>query len=45
MLVCVVWATLLFMAGLHWFWVVGIGGAGFGGVLLAYKSCRMCARA
>jgi cell division protein FtsW len=37
MLVSLVWAALFFMAGLHWFWVVGIGGAGFGGVLLAYK--------
>ncbi len=37
LLVSVVWAALFFMAGLHWFWVVGIGGAGFGGVLLAYK--------
>ena len=37
LLISVVWAALFFMAGLHWFWVVGIGGAGFGGVLLAYK--------
>ncbi|HYP58223.1 MAG TPA: putative peptidoglycan glycosyltransferase FtsW [Beijerinckia sp.] len=37
MLVSLVWAALFFMAGLHWFWVVGIGGAGAGGVLLAYK--------
>ncbi len=37
LLVSVVWAALFFLAGLHWFWVVGIGGAGFGGVLLAYK--------
>ena len=37
MLVSLVWAALFFMAGLHWFWVVGIGGAGLGGVLLAYK--------
>jgi cell division protein FtsW len=37
LLVSVVWAALFFMAGLHWFWVIGIGGAGFGGVLLAYK--------
>jgi cell division protein FtsW len=37
MLISLVWAALFFMAGLHWFWVVGIGGAGFGGVLLAYK--------
>jgi cell division protein FtsW len=37
MLVSLVWAALFFMAGLHWFWVVGIGGAGMSGVLLAYK--------
>ena len=37
MLVSLVWVALFFMAGLHWFWVAGIGGAGFGGALLAYK--------
>jgi cell division protein FtsW len=37
LLISLVWSALFFMAGLHWFWVVGIGGAGFGGVLLAYK--------
>ena len=37
MLVSLVWAALFFMAGLHWFWVFGIGGIGMGGVLLAYK--------
>ncbi|WP_395697115.1 FtsW/RodA/SpoVE family cell cycle protein [Methylocella sp.] len=37
LLVCVVWASLFFMAGLHWFWVAFIGGAGFGGAFLAYK--------
>jgi cell division protein FtsW len=37
MLVSLVWAALFFMAGLHWFWVAGIGGVGAGGVLLAYK--------
>jgi cell division protein FtsW len=37
LLICVVWAALFFMAGLHWFWVVGFGGAGFGGAFLAYK--------
>ncbi|VTZ48625.1 putative peptidoglycan glycosyltransferase FtsW [Methylocella tundrae] len=37
LLISIVWSALFFMAGLHWFWVVGIGGAGFGGVLLAYK--------
>jgi cell division protein FtsW len=37
MLISLVWASLFFMAGLHWFWVAGIGGVGMGGVLLAYK--------
>lgn len=37
MLVSLVWVALFFMAGLHWFWVGGIGGAGMGGALLAYK--------
>ena len=37
MLISLVWAALFFMAGLHWFWVAGIGGAGATGVLLAYK--------
>ena len=37
LLISVVWSALFFMAGLHWFWVVGIGGGGFGGALLAYK--------
>ena len=37
MLISLVWAALFFMAGLHWFWVFGIGGCGASGVLLAYK--------
>ncbi len=37
LLISLVWAALFFMAGLHWFWVAGIGGVGFGGALLAYK--------
>ncbi len=37
MLVSLVWAALFFMAGLHWFWVFGLGGSGAGGVMLAYK--------
>jgi len=37
MRVSLVWAALVFMAGLHWFWVAGIGGVGAAGVLLAYK--------
>jgi len=37
MLISIVWAALFFMAGLHWLWVMGIGGAGVTGVLFAYK--------
>jgi cell division protein FtsW len=37
MLISLVWAALFFMAGLHWIWVVGIGGVGAVAVLLAYK--------
>jgi cell division protein FtsW len=37
MLISLVWAALFFMSGLHWFWMAGIGGAGLGGALLAYK--------
>jgi cell division protein FtsW len=37
MLVSIVWAALFFMAGLHWFWVVGLGGVGAVGGFLAFK--------
>lgn len=37
MLIALVWAALFFMAGLHWLWVVGIGGAGSVSAFLAYK--------
>ena len=37
MLISLVWAALFFMAGLHWFWVAGIGGVGASSVFLAYK--------
>lgn len=37
MLISLIWAALFFMAGLHWFWMAGIGGAGLGGALLAYR--------
>lgn len=37
MLITIVWAGLFFVAGLHWFWVVGLGGAGLLGVGVAYK--------
>jgi cell division protein FtsW len=37
MLLSLVWAALFFMAGLHWFWVTGIGSIGITGILFAYK--------
>lgn len=37
MLVTLVWAGLFFVAGLHWFWVLGLGGAGAVGILIAYQ--------
>jgi cell division protein FtsW len=37
LLLGIVWAALFFMAGLHWLWVLGLGGAGIGGAFLAYK--------
>ena len=37
MLVALVWASLVFMAGLQWFWVFGLGGVGAAGALLAFK--------
>jgi cell division protein FtsW len=36
-LVSAVWGSLFFMAGLHWLWVVGIGGFGLSGVVAAYQ--------
>ncbi|RYE33909.1 MAG: cell division protein FtsW [Hyphomicrobiales bacterium] len=37
MLVSLVWAGLFFVAGLHWFWVVGLGGIGAVGIVVAYE--------
>ena len=37
MLVSVVWASLFFLAGLHWFWVVGVGGLGVLGGFAAFQ--------
>jgi cell division protein FtsW len=37
MLISLVWAALFFMAGLHWFWVLGLGGVGAIGGFLAFK--------
>ncbi len=36
MLITMVWCTLFFVAGLHWFWVAGLGLAGMIGVFTAY---------
>ena len=36
-LLSLVWCGLFFVAGLHWFWVLGLGGAGAFGILLAYE--------
>jgi len=37
MLITAVWCGLFFVAGLHWFWVMGLGGAGLVGVVAAYE--------
>ena len=37
MLVTLVWAGLFFVAGLHWFWVLGLGGIGLLGIIMAYE--------
>jgi cell division protein FtsW len=37
MLISLVWAGLLFMAGIHWFWIAGVGGVGLMGAAAAYK--------
>jgi cell division protein FtsW len=37
MLVSIVWASLFFMAGLHWFWVAGVGGLGVFGGFAAFR--------
>ncbi len=37
MLITLVWAGLFFIAGLHWFWVMGLGGAGLIGIGAAYE--------
>jgi len=37
MLIASIWAALFFMAGLHWFWVAGIGGVGMLGAFAAFK--------
>ncbi|MBL0403162.1 cell division protein FtsW [Microvirga aerilata] len=37
MLVTIVWCGIFFVAGLHWFWVMGLGGAGLLGIGAAYQ--------
>jgi len=37
MLVTIVWCGLFFVAGLHWFWVFGLGGAGLVGIVAAHQ--------
>jgi cell division protein FtsW len=37
MLITTVWCGLFFVAGLHWFWVMGLGGAGLVGIIAAYE--------
>src|SRR5918997_693208 len=37
MLITIVWCGLFFVAGLHWFWVLGLGGAGLIGIVAAYE--------
>jgi cell division protein FtsW len=37
MLVSIVWASLFFIAGLHWFWVISIGGLGMAGGFTVFK--------
>jgi cell division protein FtsW len=36
-LISLVWCGLFFVAGLHWFWVLGLGGIGAFGILIAYQ--------
>jgi cell division protein FtsW len=37
MLITIVWLGLFFVAGLHFFWMLGLGGAALVGVFVAYK--------
>ncbi|HKH96578.1 MAG TPA: putative lipid II flippase FtsW [Beijerinckiaceae bacterium] len=37
MLITIVWCGMFFIAGLHWFWVFGLGGFGLVGIAAAYK--------
>jgi cell division protein FtsW len=37
MLITIVWGGLFFIAGLHWFWVLGLGGIGLVGIVAAHQ--------
>src|SRR6185437_2413591 len=37
MLVAVVWTALFFLAGLHWFWVLAVGGMGLAGGFAVFR--------
>ncbi len=37
MLVTIIWCGLFFVAGLHWFWVLGLGAGGAAGIVAAYQ--------
>ncbi|HMB12151.1 putative peptidoglycan glycosyltransferase FtsW [Saliniramus sp.] len=37
MLITAIWAGMFFIAGLHWFWVMGLGGVGVLGIISAYN--------
>lgn len=37
LLITAVWCGLFFLAGLHWFWVIGLGGVGLFGIAVAYQ--------
>jgi len=36
-LLAAVWGGMVFVAGLHWFWLAGLGGLGAAGVVAAYE--------
>src|SRR6056297_378031 len=37
MLITAIWAGMFFIAGLHWFWVMGLGAVGVLGIISAYN--------
>ncbi|WP_237155347.1 putative lipid II flippase FtsW [Oryzibacter oryziterrae] len=36
MLICLTWGGLFFIAGMSWFWILGLAGLGAGGIMAAY---------